>query len=300
MRDAFIMALTVTVIISTCAVAGADREPFSSGDRENLLWEDGFESGGWRAGKGSGVSEDAGEEAPLWYMSQMQGDYSGVVVDDPVRAGEHAMRFEWRRENSGESNTSKKAHLWAWRAPDTSVERWWGFSMYLPGDGMQADSKGEILVQWHGVPDYHLGEGYRNPIMTIGQRNGNLVTSFKYDERPVTPDGWRDWDFTTTQLGPTPFDRWIDFVVRVRWGPTGGGLVEMWMDGRKVVDRHDVKVGFNDRFGPYAGFGIYKWPGTSDHERRVIYFDEIRQGDENAGFEDVAPGDPGDRRLPEE
>lgn len=292
--------LMVAMIICTALTASADVETFSSGDHDHLIWEDGFEAGGWRVTKGTGVSEGANEDCPIWYMSQMQGDYSGRVVDAPTRAGEHAMRFEWRRERAGESNTSKKAHLFAHHAPGPHVERWWGFSMYLPSDGMQADAKGEILVQWHGVPDFDLGEGYRNPIMTIGQRDGNLVTSFKYDERRVTPDGWRDWDSTTTQLGPTPLDRWIDFVFHVQWGPTGGGFVEVWMDGEQVVDEHDVKIGFNDEFGPYAGFGIYKWPGDSEHERRVIYFDEIRAATGDATFEDVAPGEAGDRRLREE
>ena len=301
MRNTFALMLIALIFASTCAFAGPEGEPFDSGDRHNLLFEDTFESGGWHATKGAVVSEWGNAEGPMWYMSQMQGEYSGQVTDQPAaRAGARAMRFEWRRENAGTSNTSKKAHLWATRAPNTQVERWWGFSMYFPSDGMQADSKGEILVQWHGVPDFDLGEGYRNPIMTIGQRDGNLATSFKYDEREVTPDEWRDWDYTTTQLGPTPYDRWIDFVFHVKWGPTGGGSVEVWMDGKKVVDEHDVKVGFNDKSGPYVGFGIYKWPGDSDHERRVIYYDEIRKGDENATFEDVAPGAPGDQRLPQE
>jgi hypothetical protein len=296
------------VVAVLCALAltfaapfvNAEPEPFSSGDRAHLLFEDSFESGGWHATKGAVVDECGDTSGPEWYMSQMQGEYSGVVVDEPARAGDHSMRFEWRRENSGEGNTSKKAHLWAPMTPEPSVERWWGFSMYVPSDGGQADSKGEILVQWHGVPDFDLGEGYRNPIMTVGQREGNLVTSFKYDERRVTPDKFRDWDYTTTKLGPTPYDRWIDFVFHVKWGPTGGGLVEVWMDGEQVVDKHDVKVGFNDAKGPYLGFGIYKWPGDSDHERRVVYFDEIRKGDETAGFEDVAPGAPGERRLPQQ
>ncbi|MFW5866980.1 MAG: polysaccharide lyase [Armatimonadota bacterium] len=300
MRNTLAIVLTALLIAGTSAFALQEGEPFSSGDRDNLLWEDSFESGGWRAAKGGVISECGNTDGPIWHQAQMQGEYSGQVADEPARAGDHSMRFEWRRENSGESNTSKKAHLWAPMAPEPRVERWWGFSMYIPADGGQADSKGEILVQWHGVPDFDLGEGYRNPIMTVGQREGNLVTSFKYDDREVTPDGFRDWDYTTTQLGPTPYDRWIDFVFHVRWAPTGGGFVEVWMDGEKVVDEHDVKVGFNDEFGPYTGFGIYKWPGASDHERRVIYFDEIRKGNENATFEDVAPGEPGDRRLPVE
>jgi len=298
MRSTMVITAIALFITSAIVLALSESEPFSSGDRNNLIFEDGFESGGWHTTKGAVLTEFGNTDGPLWYMSQMQGEYSGQVVDQPARIGEHAVRFEWRRENSGESNTSKKAHLWAPMTPEPSVERWWGFSMYIPSDGGQADSKGEILVQWHGVPDFDLGEGYRNPIMTIGRRDGNLVTSFKYDERRVTPDGFRDWDYTTTPLGPTPCDRWIDFVFHVQWGPTGGGFVEVWMDGEKVVDEQDVKVGFNDATGPYLGFGIYKWPGDSDHERRVVYFDEIRKGNENATFEDVAPGQPGDRRLP--
>ena len=79
------IVLLLLMFSSRSAFALPEGEPFSSGDRGNLLFEDGFESGGWHATKGAVVSESGGGEGPLWYMSQMQGEYSGQVVDGPAR-----------------------------------------------------------------------------------------------------------------------------------------------------------------------------------------------------------------------
>ena len=53
---------------------------------------------------------------------------------------------------------------------------------------------------------------------------------------------------------------------------------------------------FNDKTGPFFRFGLYKWPWRytrdkhpSRTEHRVLYYDEIRIGDANAGYELVAP-----------
>jgi hypothetical protein len=122
MRSTILLALAA-LTISSAAFALEDAEPFSSGDRAHLLFEDSFESGGWHAAKGGVISECGNTDGPAWHQAQMQGEYSGRVVDEPARAGDHAMRFEWRRENSGESNTSRKAHLWAPMTSEPSVER---------------------------------------------------------------------------------------------------------------------------------------------------------------------------------
>src|SRR6056297_3168947 len=113
MRSTVIPVLIGLLAFSSAAFALKDGEPFSSGDRDHLLFEDSFESGGWHAAKGGVISECGPTDGPTWHQAQMQGEYSGAVVETPARAGDQSMRFEWRLENAGESNTSKKAHLWA-------------------------------------------------------------------------------------------------------------------------------------------------------------------------------------------
>jgi hypothetical protein len=266
---------------------------FESGARKNLIWEYGFEQG-WNAYGHSGHSEGSSQSAPRWKQSQMQGPYSGRVVDSPVRAGKKAMRFEWRPEGLVEgkkSNTSKKATVFTLKDPTAQEERWWGFSMYLPSEGMEKDSQPEILVQWHGTPDKKKGrkERWRNPPLTLSNNGDQLKLSWIYDPRPATPPKWSDWDRRIVSLGDTPKDRWVDFVFRIKWDPFGKGLLQVWKDGRQVLSEMETAIGFNDLVGTYMGVGIYKYTGTSDHARRVIYFDEVRGASRNGTYADVAP-----------
>ena len=217
-----------------------------------------------------------------------QGDYSAKVVESPVREGKYAIRFEWRAENFKGSNVSKKASLFSGREPTAKEERWWGFSLYLPAQGMEKDSQSEILAQWHETPD--KGEPWRNPPLTLSHNGGNLQVSWLYDRRKITPPPPWKWDRTTVKIGPAPKDRWIDWVWHIKWDPFGKGVLEVWMDGKKVVDARDISIGMNDERGNYAGIGLYKYSGKSDHAARVIYFDEVRAGSAQATYADVAPG----------
>jgi acetyl esterase/lipase len=265
-------------------------EGFESGGRRNLIWEDGFESGGWQAQINSGSAAGSLSDVPQWFQSMNQSDYSARAVTSPVRAGKYAMRFEWRAENYVRgSNTSKKATLLTGKEPTCREERWWGFSMYCPSEGMQKDSKPEILVQWHSTPD--KGEAWTNPPLALRNLDDQLTVTWIHDTRKITPDGWRDWDWKRAPIGAAPKDRWVDWVWHIKWDPWGKGLLEVWMDGKKVVDEKEIAIGMNDDVGNYMGVGLYKYEGTSDHARRVVYFDEIRGGNAQATYADVAPGE---------
>ena len=223
----------------------------------------------------------------------MQGDHAGRVVNVPAREGDHAMRFEWRRAHHGGGNTSKKAHLIGYRE-DGRTERWYGFSVYFPEDGMGRDSLPEIFAQWHGSPDRDLGEPWRQPPAALAVIDDRLRFSYKSDPDWISTSRGRELPLDNIDLGPVPKDRWVDFVVHARWSPEGEGLVEIWIDGERVVERRGIAIGYNDRQDPYFCIGLYKYrndSGASPHARRVLYFDAVRIGSEAATPADVAPRD---------
>ena len=39
-----------------------------------------------------------------------------------------------------------------------------------------------------------------------------------------------------TDLGPVVFDRWIDFIVHVRWQDDATGVLQCWVNGSQKVD----------------------------------------------------------------
>jgi hypothetical protein len=67
---------------------------------------------------------------------------------------------------------------------------------------------------------------------------------------------------------------WHDFVYRVRWTYRSDGLVEGWLDGKRIID-YRGPVGYNDSDGPYFKFGLYHHGGEKPF---VVYHDEYRRG----------------------
>ena len=57
----------------------------------------------------------------------------------------------------------------------------------------------------------------------------------------------------------------------------GCGAIELWRDGDKLVQEFNIPIGFNDDVGSYLGFGIDKFTKKSDHNERVVYFDNVKQ-----------------------
>jgi hypothetical protein len=79
--------------------------------------------------------------------------------------------------------------------------------------------------------------------------------------------------------------------VHVRWAPDSTGLLEVWKDGTKVINRPGAPIGFNDVNGPTSKFGIYRSAPHSfaPYQNRVSYVNEYRVGGATASYETVAP-----------
>jgi hypothetical protein len=257
---------------------------------QDIVFDDGFESGGWRAKKYSGDHSGSGQVGVMWMHSQLQGPYSGKVVSapHPVRNGKYSIRFEWRPENCKGSNTTKKAML---HAPKISkgqgMERWYAFSVFLPRDGMALDSYPMLFFQLHATPDRDQKEPWRQPISAMRiDPNGMVLCDWTYDTESVSPKNKNIVRNRSTQKISHVshwWGRWTDVVWRVRYDPFGKGLVQIWIDGRSIVDQQDIPVGYHDKLGAYPSFGLYYYTGNGD-QHHWMYFDNIRIGNETASF----------------
>ena len=181
--------------------------------------------------------------------------------------------------------------------PGTEVGReyWYGFSIFLPEE-YTPDRIWEIVAQWHGVPDFDAGEKYRNPVMALSTTSGHWGWVTRWDaKRNTFESGQRQYGGTNNyDLGPCEKDTWTDWVVHVKWSYGPDGILQVWKNGKKVIDA-DGPNAFNDERGPYFKMGLYK--GWRDPERRndavgkrVLYHDEFRMGTAEASYDDVAPG----------
>ncbi len=213
------------------------------------------------------------------------------VTTEPVRAGRYAMktvldryhdRVSYRTEVSGPGG-------------EVGEEYWYGFSIFLPDD-YRPDAIWEIVAQWHGVPDFDIGETWRNPVMALSTDGGVWRLINRWDAKRNTYEsgkkvygGSHRYDLGAYQTGV-----WTDWVFHVKWSYGEDGLLDVWQNGKRLIHQTGPNT-FNDAKGPYFKMGIYKgWRDPNRPSdavsRRVLYHDEFRMGSADATYEDVAPG----------
>lgn len=185
---------------------------------------------------------------------------------DPDSAG--SKRSEWAEQGGAGLNGN----------------RWMGLSYFFPTATYGFDNSPEIILQWHH----------------------NLPTG----SPPFAIWTWRDHFYCTTRLNPgdgdttrdmgvIPKDRWNDIIVHYNQRSDAQGQIQIWINstiptGGTPTLTINGPVSFAG-ITNYFKLGIYKWqwksaPGNSSQTHRLFYIDEIRYGNQNATFYDVAPG----------
>ena len=212
-----------------------------------------------------------------------------VVTSSLSRAGTYTMES---LIEPGE----KRSEVTRGEVANVGEEYWYGFSIFLPEGYIVNDVSYEILAQWHGRPDFDIGEDWRNPIMALDVDEGTWAVVIRYDSKRNTfesgervYDGQEYFDFGSYETGV-----WTDWVFHVKWSYESDGLLEIWKNGVKVLYREGPNA-FNDAEGPYFKMGIYSGdvPCT-----RIVYHDEFRMADANSTYADVAPGGNGTEPEP--
>ena len=214
------------------------------------------------------------------------------ITAQPTRAGKHAMRTSLDRHKD------KVAYRTEVSGPGSQVgkEYWYGFSIFLPTDYVP-DNVWEIVAQWHGVPDFKIGEDWRNPVTALSTTDGKWGLVSRWDAKENTfQGGKRSYGGTHKyDLGPYRTGAWTDWVVHVKWSYGPDGFLDVWKNAEKVIEQKGPNA-FNDKKGPYFKMGLYKgWKNPSRPSdaisQRVLYHDEFRMAGGGARYEHVAPGD---------
>jgi hypothetical protein len=153
-------------------------------------------------------------------------------------------------------------------------ERWYSFAVYFPSEGYQKDNdtSSELVTQWHQA-------GMGTPSACLRIRNDKLY--FRVGNNNVKGPSHLDH----FDLGKVPKDSWQEFVFHFVHSHGPDGFVEVWQNGKQIVKRK----GGNMYLGasPSWKIGIYKavWANrATEVALRIVYFDNIRMGNENASF----------------
>jgi hypothetical protein len=236
----------------------------------------------------------------IMYYCGLEGDRCGTNaeieggsltnVSSPVRFGKGALRVNCsgvRAELKGNGAGGPNKPEWK--------ERWFAVSVYIPNEFKGNKGGSAMFLQIHERPD--SCENWRSPPLNFSMRGEEMWITVKWDPDACSKGGgvpsgggekqiWKD--AASKYKG-----RWSDWVIHTIWSYKDDGLTEAWVDGKKVVTYRGPNA-YNDSKEYYWKSGMYKrFSGSTMH-----YMDELRMGNENATYEDMAPGNPGQPTEP--
>jgi hypothetical protein len=214
---------------------------------------------------------------PSFLTTQTATPYGIQIVEKPVYDGRKAARFELR-DSDPENNNGTRAEILL-PGPDktTSPERWYAFAVFFSNEDFDIDTSDEVISQWHQG-------GKTTPSLCIRTKAGRIKMRIK-----PRIDG-KEW----IELGAIEKDVWQYYIIHVKHSSSADGLVELWRDGVKLVNHtganmYDLSTGVFHT--PNWKLGIYKadWNGSlvTNTHKRVLYFDNIKIGDEHASYADM-------------
>jgi Polysaccharide lyase len=195
-------------------------------------------------------------------------------VTAPVFAGKKVARIELRDSDPKESGGTR-AEMVAIKN-GMQAEMWFSFAVYLPAADFAIDSGREIISQWHQV-------GGTNPPTFLLIQKDKWSFEVAVKKKP----------HLKYNLGQVAKNTWNQFTFHYIQSKDAKGLVEVWLNGKKVVTHKGATI-HNTAKLPKWKVGIYKWDWNgsqrTDVRKRVLYLDNIRVGSSKATLSEMTPG----------
>jgi len=212
-----------------------------------------------------------------------------TITREVARKGKGSARFEFAKTDVLNYDGYVRAEIH--QGSETDNERWYGFSNYLPAD-FGPDELAENIAQWHEIPDWDLGENWRSPPIAMGILKDRYYVKVLWAAAPVNSNRTKDGE-KVIDLGPVDKQQWNDWVFHIRFSWKEDGILEVWKNKEKVLSMQGPNS-FNDKYYPYFKIGIYKWgwkgwASYSQEDKRVLFYDEVRIGNQFSSLEEVSP-----------
>lgn len=305
-----------TAVINANGITGGQHYPVGDSlagnnpiDRIVPISSETFDGGGWNAGR-LYATYHPGYDKSLpknFRFTQFQGPHSFRAESSITRLGDYSAKLHWKHGNPAKWNRDpnkiddedRKAMLHGSNASSNMATVWHGFSVYFPSKNtLLTDKQDPLFFQLHGAPDKtpQGKEPGRNPPLALTITNEGFDVGYGWDARKFAKDtGGEGRDKFTVPVNINDYkDKWVDFVIEVRSNPfEEKGYINMWINGKKMVSRSNIQIGYNDDKGLYPSWGWYqtgKYNAGRDTDM-VLYLDEIRHVEAaDASYYDVAPG----------
>ena len=183
-------------------------------------------------------------------------------------AGRDAIRFEIRHGEAFETpeNRTYRSEVKTNYFPPMGSERWYRFSILLPGD-FPIEKNRLVLAQWWAKTKRHLGEVDRSPILHLRFSEGQLLILLRrYPDRITL----KDEKYLQTNLFEThslPLGTWNDFVFHIKWSADDAGFIDAWWNQKNIISFRG-KTENQDEVGPVFKFGLYR----DDSEKTYVSY----------------------------
>lgn len=245
------IALAVLVLIS------CDKTEPESGPSANLIFHETFEGP-------EPFSTTHNKETGEW-------EYALQYVDTLVYDGTRSARFEIQHDQPlvADGKRSEVTIIMGINGQLTK-NAWYSFAVYFPSVYFAPDTTYDVISQWHndGSPARLIAKGDLFMI-DIGNEIGSKEK---------------------IEVGELTRDTWHEFIFHFIHSPHSDGYLKVWQNGEQKVARSGGNT-YNE-FLPKWKIGIYKGAfevGTSLVTKRVVFFDNIKVGNENATYRDMEP-----------
>lgn len=183
--------------------------------------------------------------------------------------------YDWESEE-GETQKVRVYKSEVGQSPvEMNSEYIYSFSNLIPVADEADDTKGTIIAQWHELPDFDEGEGWRNPPLALITKGDKFYLSNRWASKKVNTnkeiDGKQLFDLGSYEEG-----EWYDWKINVKWSYQEDGFLEVWKNDELVV-RHLGPNTYNDDNAPYLRLGIYQNGGWKNRQatHKELILDDV-------------------------
>jgi hypothetical protein len=238
------------------------------------------------------------------------------IGQDPLNASNKCARFNVRAtDTTSECDACQRAELKIYRKVFSAKMRGtytYRARLMLANDWQFGGDRWQTLLQWHDNPydasDNQI-EAWRHPILKLAVLNTHWTIVWRWCGDAIQSEAVDQWDSKWQgQIDEAPNGRWwiqdasndrgrwISWIFLVRWDYESTGLLRVWKDDVKVIDRNGP-IGYNDIFGPTCKMGIYRSkrysgkPYNGEYYDRTLYLDDyiVEEGDTTTTDEPPQP-----------
>ena len=216
-----------------------------------------------------------------------------------VRDGKYSLRFEMRdgdchRGDCGRKNKAGRSEVsftgsFPKNAKGHVGKVWYAWSLYIPKETQHIRPAYTILGQFK-MPNDYVKQLNRIDSSGFDENCPEIPLLFKLEKKglALVKDGvleCGDHEKKVIIYNKDLHDKWHDFLLNINWTDKKNGLIEVWINNKKVYESKGKTIGKlikrkkdGAKMGPSFRFGVYNGKRFEPVKTQVVYYDSFKSG----------------------